>query len=811
MVTEATYIFSSSLPKTSSPQPPLDILSVSIYDYSGYVKDFHPTNILLNNPQDQASRWSSSAKDLNQFITLRIAPKTQSSLMLPLATVQEITFGKYHLPHVCNLKEFKVFVSVDGREWREALHQGLKNDGISETFPLRYFIDPTTTPSFIYPVQFVKIVPISTWGIGFNFGIWFVQLKGTQERTQISASLERYVKSQYMKGCLATSSAMMLPKRPPGIKVEKDFEEFFHHLYDQIEEMKYGKDLYSLILEIRNTSLLDPLDVDTLDKKIETVCSPEVLKSGQGFRSIFRSEWTQIERKDGDPWPAARGGHQLVYDRVTKNLLLFGGWDGNKEFADFWSFDCSSRRWTMISPDTSVEGGPSPRSVHRCIIDASGRFMYCLGRYFSPDRHSSEASTSCDFYRCDLSSFTWELLSTNTKLAGGPDLIYDHQMVFDERKGILWVFGGRVCSSSTLQPMFSGLFSFSVSTKKWKQHLSDLSEETSMLLSRVSFMMFLGEMRNGADEVHSLLIIINGQRHLEEMHDAVIYDLDEERIVDISNLNFFKKSLKTLDFLTKSPSFSMKGHLFKGGSDGGGGRIVVLAPSKDNSRFSVFLHMFGRETILDPCSETNSNWGSWQQIDEMNIEETSERNDNSAPIMRYAFNLAGDDTQMLWLFGGTIASGAKSEEQGEEIKRVADMWQLTLHPKWPSDFAAEMKVLVRQCMFLEKISSSHLIKSDGEWRIPTESQSEALRYLREQMEPYVSCSSPVVKQILSALPECLFLGPTSSIFAKDSSSLDLEDLSVLNGKYAQDPVQFAKARTIIECRKTLIKELLAYA
>ena len=114
--------------------------------------------------------------------------------------------------------------------------------------------------------------------------------------------------------------------------------------------------------------------------------------------------------------------------------------------------------------------------------------------------------------------------------------------------------------------------------------------------------------------------------------------------------------------------------------------------------------------------------------------------------------------------------------------------------------------------FLEKISFSYLEKTTEERKISTENQSEALEYLREQMEPYVSSTSPVVKQILSTLPECLFFGPTSSIFAAATSqSLDLEELSTLSGSYAQNPIQFFKAKTIIECRKALLQKLLAYA
>ena len=181
-----------------------------------------------------------------------------------------------------------------------------------------------------------------------------------------------------------------------------------------------------------------------------------------------------------------------------------------------------------------------------------------------------------------------------------------------------------------------------------------------MLLSRVCFMMFLGEMQSGNQEIHSLLIIINGQRHLEEIHDAVIYDLNEERIIDISNLNLLKRSQNQWDFLTRSPSFSMKGHFFKNQNDGHGS-IIVLAPSKNHTRFSVFLHAFGQETMLNTCSGTTSDWCVWQELDEAKLEENKEPHPYSSimPSMRYAFNLAGDnegvcasflssDTLALW-------------------------------------------------------------------------------------------------------------------------------------------------------------------
>lgn len=56
--------------------------------------------------------------------------------------------------HVCNLREFKVYIKTghDSRqcEWIQVLHSGLRNDSEPETFPLGY-------PSWDLPVPAPKV------------------------------------------------------------------------------------------------------------------------------------------------------------------------------------------------------------------------------------------------------------------------------------------------------------------------------------------------------------------------------------------------------------------------------------------------------------------------------------------------------------------------------------------------------------------------------------------------------------------------------------------------------------------------------
>ena len=62
-------------------------------------------------------------------------------------------------------------------------------------------------------------------------------------------------------------------------------------------------------------------------------------------------------------------------------LYLFGGWDGNRDLADFWAFDIANIKWKLLSIDTENDGGPSPRSCHKMVFDTKTRQIFILGRY----------------------------------------------------------------------------------------------------------------------------------------------------------------------------------------------------------------------------------------------------------------------------------------------------------------------------------------------------------------------------------------------------------------------------------------------
>lgn len=66
---------------------------------------------------------------------------------------------------------------------------------------------------------------------------------------------------------------------------------------------------------------------------------------------------------------------------MFQTIYVFGGWDGYRDLDDFWSYNISGNKWKLLSSDTEADGGPSPRSCHKMVLDVGCRHIFILGRY----------------------------------------------------------------------------------------------------------------------------------------------------------------------------------------------------------------------------------------------------------------------------------------------------------------------------------------------------------------------------------------------------------------------------------------------
>jgi hypothetical protein len=120
-----------------------------------------------------ASNASAQFAGEKQFIILKLDK---------LSILRKIQFGKYHKPHPCNLKDFKVYASQSTKDprsnaWVRILRGGLRNDSQSEAFDVRW----TNSEGVPFPVRYIKLVPLATHSPNFNFSVWHIVLEGTTD------------------------------------------------------------------------------------------------------------------------------------------------------------------------------------------------------------------------------------------------------------------------------------------------------------------------------------------------------------------------------------------------------------------------------------------------------------------------------------------------------------------------------------------------------------------------------------------------------------------------------------------------------
>ena len=243
------------------------------------------------------------------------------------------------------------------------------------------------------------------------------------------------------------------------------------------------------------------------------------------------AEWTRISATDADgDIPPARGGHAMCIDPINEMIYILGGWDGEKSLDDFWVYRIREDRWKLLCQSTTQEpNAPGARSCHKMVFDTKTGSIYVLGRLSDSDalrepssvgtrsritgRNSVIGSSSdppqeqgavsplatsslpsetntffSEFYRYHTKGVLggkWDFLSIDTSVrpshavgslfihysqeSGGPPLVYDHQMVMDSEAQMIYVFGGRVVDGDWDTSKFSGLYSYNVSTSKWRQ------------------------------------------------------------------------------------------------------------------------------------------------------------------------------------------------------------------------------------------------------------------------------------------------------------------------------------------------------
>lgn len=443
-------------------------------------------------------------------------------------------------------------------------------------------------------------MPLAAYGPSFNFSIWHIVLAGNNDPIIVeTAALERQITldTAAWRLCLrflrkrGQNRAFAALKDETNVELEnplitKLFEvlvskkSFQNQDYaGQLEECESliqssycnGKLFEEYIEErvpyVAHWTRLDTLpknnqnDTDGLKESSESMMidsDPTILlpRDNNGQRISFNEE---IETFNNRRTPAARGGHQMIWDPIDNKVYLFGGWDGFRDLGDLWSYDPSINFWTCLSDDVRHENGPCPRSCHKLVLHASRRRIYVLGRYVDVEGRGSNVSRQqvqlqSDFYYYNIPTNGWVLVSEDTALEpNGPPLVYDHQMTVDEDSDVIYVFGGRQLGSDGGNVHFGGLHSYHIETNQWRLIRVDEHFNSTATVDEVSSMQKKQESKSEDESIpitplirsrigHAMifnpptkeLIIYAGQRQKEHLCDMYRYHIPSNRVTSLT-------------------------------------------------------------------------------------------------------------------------------------------------------------------------------------------------------------------------------------------------------------------------------------
>jgi hypothetical protein len=130
-------------------------------------------------------------------------------------------------------------------------------------------------------------------------------------------------------------------------------------------------------------------------------------------------------------WPSARADHAMVCDSKRNKLLVMGGTDGTGAvLADLWEWDIANGGWTNLTPSPLPPAWPPGRFVHAMAFDERRGVVVVFGG-------GGSGGNLSDTWEWDPAAGTWASRGGDPHPFGryGMTLAYDPA-------GVVWLFSG---------------------------------------------------------------------------------------------------------------------------------------------------------------------------------------------------------------------------------------------------------------------------------------------------------------------------------------------------------------------------------
>lgn len=514
-------------------------------------------------------------------------------------------------------------------------------------------------------------------------------------------------------------------KTDSGVALEDSFLEF---MYGLLFSCQNDKNALALLEEY-----VDKIPDNVFESYIDSSCK-------------YTPHWEQIvsanelhSPQDQSCIPMQRGGHQMCVDTEQQKVYVFGGWNGSTDLNDFWSYDIKCNKWTLINSNCSANGGPSPRSCHKMVYHAGRKCIYILGKYIDAENRLN-GNFSCDFHSYDISTKSWTKISDDTRNDGGPSLLYDHQMVVDNKHDCLIIFGGKSVEPRTSELEYSGLYIYHIATNNWELLRPDYNPDSNycQFQFRIGHSMMIEETQES-----SLVYIFSGQRLKDYLNDLVVYEVESDEVIHMTK-DVYKENGPDPGFTHRATLMPEKREI-----------VVMSGLTRDknsllnqNQQISNSLNFSAAGGLvaapIDPSPEDlpkNNMWcysiknQKWFKINPP--KKAAQHQSASEPCPRFAYQFCYNSVNGThYLFGGNPGDSANTR------LRLNDFWQLRLLKPAAKQIRLKIKFFIKRQHFMELINRKEPF--------------EALEYLQSSIYPLVNHEDEQESNDFKRLARCLF-------------------------------------------------------
>ncbi|TCD65352.1 hypothetical protein EIP91_002791 [Steccherinum ochraceum] len=391
----------------SSSQPPIIPLTYTIAGCSEHSGRYVAENILLDNPLDQASRWSGAyqASNIKQWMLLELS---QLSILSEQHS-RTLTFGKYKESMILR----HILKHLRQRRLLGPYHSILARTGFGQGDTSQQFEHPAVSSlysSLVLQGQFSEAESVlSTCASQKLFALSILAFQPTALWTRISPIGD-----------------------PEGVTTQPSARGGHAMCLDQERGLIY-------------------------------------MFGGWDGRKSLQDFWLWNTRDMtwkflGSNGPGPRACHRMVFDKPTGDIYVFGRLDEHVS-ADppspvTTTAPRSGHRHRAASSEPTPEGitdasmGPSTVSEDSGPLPSSRPTQFCSEFYRFHTRGPKEGE--------------WELISHDVMMDGGPPLVFDHQMIIDCDTRMIYMSGGRVVDGDWDAVKYAGMYSYNMQSGKWR-------------------------------------------------------------------------------------------------------------------------------------------------------------------------------------------------------------------------------------------------------------------------------------------------------------------------------------------------------